>query len=167
MAEEKETMENTEEEISPRKPLPKVMILGIAILVLGAGGFLGWTQLKKKSNTVDTVPESTQTEEKEIRVAIPLDSFIVNLMDTTGLGKRYLKVAIALEVGGGEKKQMVETHRPQIKDTVLLLLSSHSFEEIRSVEGKIELKQALLSRINQVLGQRVVHRVYFTEFVVQ
>ena len=62
---------------------------------------------------------------------------------------------------------MVETHKPQLKDTVLLLLSSHSFEEIRSVEGKIELKQALLSRINQVLGGGVVHRIYFTEFVVQ
>lgn len=168
MAEEKEIIEKSEEEIPSRKPFPKIMILGIAIVVLGAGGFIGWTQLKKKSNPVKKVPESSsQIEKKEMPIAVPLESFIVNLMDKAGLGKRYLKVTIELEVGGEEKKKMVETHKPQLKDTVLLLLSSHSFEEIRSMEGKIELKQALLSRINQVLGVGVVHRIYFTEFVVQ
>jgi flagellar basal body-associated protein FliL len=35
------------------------------------------------------------------------------------------------------------------------------------MEGKLELKQALLSRINQALGEGIVQRIYFTEFVVQ
>jgi flagellar basal body-associated protein FliL len=35
------------------------------------------------------------------------------------------------------------------------------------MDGKLELKQALLSRINRALGGTVVRKLYFTEFVVQ
>jgi flagellar basal body-associated protein FliL len=35
------------------------------------------------------------------------------------------------------------------------------------MEGKLELKQTLLSRMNQILGDGVVRRIFFTEFVVQ
>ncbi len=61
----------------------------------------------------------------------------------------------------------VETYKTQLKDTILMLLSSRSFEEISTVEGKLDLKQNLLARINQALGENVVSRIYFTEFVVQ
>ena len=97
----------------------------------------------------------------------PLESFIVNLMDKNGLSNRYLKVTISLDIGDEGNRKTVERHKPQLMDTILLLLSSQSFSDINTMEGKIELKQALLSRINQDLGGRIVHRIYFTEFVVQ
>jgi flagellar FliL protein len=115
-----------------------------------------------------STPESTsQSKEEETRMAFPLESFIVNLMDKSGLGKRYLKVTIVLELDGEEGKRIVQMHKPELKDTILLLLSSQFFDDISTVEGKLELKQALVSRINQALGGTLVHRIYFTEFVVQ
>ena len=100
-------------------------------------------------------------------IAYPLDSFIVNLMDKAKVGKRYLKVRIVLEVGNEEGQKTVDNHIPQLKDTILLLLSSQSFSDINTMEGKIELKQLLVSKMNQLLGEGIVHRLYFTEFVVQ
>ncbi|GAG32653.1 unnamed protein product, partial [marine sediment metagenome] len=78
-----------------------------------------------------------------------------------------LKITLALEVCDEEEKRMVTRYTAELRDTILLLLSSQSFSEISTMEGKLELKQALLSRINHALGGRIVQRLYFTEFVVQ
>ena len=110
---------------------------------------------------------TTASEEEMEKRTIPLESFIVNLMDKAGLGKRYLKVRIMLEVSSEEGGIKIQKHNPQLRDSILLLLSSQSFKEINSIEGKLELKQALLSKINQILGDGIVHGIYFTEFVVQ
>ena len=56
---------------------------------------------------------------------------------------------------------------PKVKDTLLLLLSSKSFEEISSMDRKIELKNQIVERLNQIVGKGKVRNVYFTEFVVQ
>jgi flagellar FliL protein len=72
-----------------------------------------------------------------------------------------------LKVGKEEDKLLIENNNAQIRDTVLLLLSSQSLKEINTMEGKLELKQTLLSRMNQILGNSIIRGIYFTEFVVQ
>ena len=176
MAEEKDI----KEEAQPKKPFLKFIILGVIALVLGAGGSAGWDffikgkkeEIKKEEIKKEEIkkeahkPYSKKKKEKP-GIAYPLDSFIVNLLDKSGAGKRYLKIKVVLEVGDEEGQRTVDSHIPQLKDTILLLLSSQSFSDINTMEGKIELKQILLSKINQVLGEGIVHRLYFTEFVVQ
>jgi flagellar protein FliL len=170
MAEEtepKEDKKETKEEQSKRS-FSKLIILGVLVVVLGAGGFLGWNMFVKGSKTEAQVSETSPPKIKfEETVAYPLDPFIVNLMDKSGSGKRYLKVGMILEIGNQEQGMVVDKYKPQIRDTILLLLSSKSFREISTMEGKLELKRALLSRINQILGEVIVTRIYFTEFVVQ
>ena len=102
-----------------------------------------------------------------MNITFPLKSFIVNLMDKKGVGKRYLKVTMEIEVNGEEHRKMVERYKPQLRDTILLLLSSQILKDINTMEGKLELKQALLSRMNRITGEGIIQRVYFTEFVVQ
>lgn len=48
-----------------------------------------------------------------------------------------------------------------------MLLSSLSFEEIMTPEGKIRIRDELLERFNVVLRPVRVRNVYFTEFVLQ
>ncbi|RLB15160.1 MAG: flagellar basal body protein FliL [Deltaproteobacteria bacterium] len=166
MAEEKDA----KEEAQPKKPFLKFIILGVIALVLGAGGSAGWNFfIKGKKEEIKKEAHKPYAKKKKEKpgIAYPLDSFIVNLLDKAGRGKRYLKIKIVLEVGDEEGQRTVDSHIPQLKDTILLLLSSQSFSDINTMEGKIELKQILLSRINQVLGEGIVHRLYFTEFVVQ
>ena len=78
-----------------------------------------------------------------------------------------IEFKMELEVASDEGRLKVEKYMPKLRDTILLLLSSLSFEEINTLEGKIALKQALLSRVNQILSKGVVQRIYFSEFVVQ
>ena len=162
MAEEKEEVKNGEEEQSPKKSKLKLIIIAVVGLLIGAGGIYGYSKYNKgKKEKAETL----KTE--KVSIVCPLNSFVVNLLDKQGVGKRYLKVTMQLEVGKEEEKLLIENHNPQIRDTVLLLLSSQSLKEINTMEGKLELKQALLSRMNQILGDGLVRRIYFTEFVVQ
>lgn len=162
MAEEKEEVKDAKEEQAPKKSKLKLIIIAVVVLLVGAGGFFGYSKYKKgkEANAVD---EKTE----KVSIVCPLKSFVVNLLDKKGVGKRYLKVTIQLEVGKEEDRALIENHNPQLRDTVLLLLSSQTLNEINTMEGKLELKQALLSRMKLILGDGVVRRIYFTEFVVQ
>jgi flagellar FliL protein len=102
-----------------------------------------------------------------MNIVYPLKSFIVNLADKKGVGKRYLKLTLEVEVAGEEQRALVNQKIPQLRDTILLMLSSRTIAEITSMEAKLELKQVLLARMNRAIGKNVIQRLYFTEFVVQ
>jgi len=159
MAKEKEEVKESEED-KPKKSKLKLIIIGVLVLLLGGGGFFGYSKYKKGKG-------EEAEEEKKVSIICPLKSFVVNLYDKRGVGKRYLKVTMELEVGKEEHKLKVEENIPQLRDTILILLSSQTLKEINTMEGKLELKHGILSRMNQVLGEKIVRRIYYTEFVVQ
>ena len=162
MAEEKEEVKDTDEKQAPKKSKLKLVILGVVVLFIGAGGYFGYSKYQKGNAGKADVKKTAK-----VSITYPLKSFVVNLLDKKGVGQRYLKVTINLEVGSEEDKLLIENHIPQLRDTILLLLSSQTLKEINTMEGKLELKQVLLSRMKQILGDGVVRRIYFTEFVVQ
>jgi len=94
-----------------------------------------------------------------------MDPFVVNLNETGG--KRYLKSKIEIEFVGEAVRKELTDRLPQLRDVILLHLSSKTLDEIRNVDGKIELKSALIKRINEVLKQGKIRNLYFTQFVIQ
>ena len=159
MAEEKEEVKENEEE-KPKKSKLKLIIIGVLVLLLGVGGFFGYSKYKKSN-------ANKAEKEEQKSIIIPLKSFVVNLFDKRGMGKRYLKISMELEVGKEEDRVKVENNIPQLRDTVLILLSSQTLKEVNTMEGKLELKNAIVLRMNQILGNKTVRKIYFTEFVVQ
>lgn len=98
-------------------------------------------------------------------IVYPLDPFTVNLADP--VGNRYLRIRLALDLSSLELEAEVARKIPQLKDALLLLLSSKSFAEINSMEGKLKMKSQILHRVNQIITSGPVTTVYFTEFVIQ
>ena len=171
-ADEKEKKKADAQEAAPKKSILKWIALGVLLIMLGAGGFFGWRMFSSKDDqkgiAETAVVETGKVNEKEsLKITCPLESFVVNLMDKTNLGKRYLKITIVLEVDNEPAKEKIAKYQPHIKDTVLMLLTSQSFDEISTMEGKLDLKKMLLTRINQAVGEGLVRRIYFTEFVIQ
>ena len=95
----------------------------------------------------------------------PLDTFVVNIRD--GDRDRYLKLKAELEISGSDTAEEISQRMPQIRDLVISLLGSKSFEDIRTIEGKNFLREELLLRVNSLLSTGSVNRIFFTEFVVQ
>jgi len=94
-----------------------------------------------------------------------LDFFIVNLTDDKGT--RYLKVVMQLEMSKDSLVTEIDEKMPQIRDEIILMFSSKSFDDVATIAGKRALKHSVISGINRYLSTGQVKRVYFTEFVVQ
>ena len=181
MAEAEEEKDNPKDKSGSGSPakkrswLPVVLIAVALLIVCGAGG--AFVFLKKGSSKESNAPTPTEAKDNhkgkgaEAGAAnasgtiFDLDPFVVNLADTTDL--RYLKVTIKLELDQATSKPAVEGHIPQIRDNLLVLLSSKDFASVRTVEGKMDLRAEIIQRLNTVLQGDIVKNAYFTEFVSQ
>ncbi len=94
-----------------------------------------------------------------------LDPFIVNLQDN--VGTRYLKLTVQLELDSPSLQAEIESHLPKIRDAVIILLSSKSYADIGTVEGKYRLRDEIVQRVNKFLSGGRVKTAYFTDFVIQ
>ena len=102
---------------------------------------------------------------RHIGKTYPLDTFVVNIQDRNR--DRYLKLKTELELLEPDTADEIEQRLPQIRDLIISLLSSKSFEDIRTIEGKNFLREEILLRVNSLLVTGSVKRIFFTEFVVQ
>jgi flagellar FliL protein len=163
-AEEKKEKEGSEEAPQKKASFIKWIIIGaVAILVLAGGGFFGWKTFFNHPKE-EAVTEDTATK-VELGPTISLDPFIVNLAGTGGKG--YLKVTLELELKDSHLIAEMEKRKPQIRDTIILLLSSMTFDNIATFRGKTKLRNEITSRLNDFVTPDSVKKVYFTEFVVQ
>ena len=71
------------------------------------------------------------------------------------------------ELSDKELVSEVEKRMAQLTDSVIILLSSKSYLEIASYEGKEQMRHELVIRMNSFLETGSIERLYFTEFVMQ
>lgn len=102
---------------------------------------------------------------KRLGAIFSLDAFIVNIGD--GDRDRYLKLKADLELSKDTVAEEIEQRLPQIRDLIISLLGSKSFDDVRSIEGKDLLREEMLRRINALLVTGKARSIFFTEFVVQ
>ena len=164
MADEKPDVESEQpQQEKPRKGKKKLLIIiaGV-ILAVAASGFITYTMLTKGKGGSEEGGEKKDAQlEKAVLVAV--DPFILNLTEPG----RFLKVTMQFELSDASYQQIITDKIPQIKDAIIILISSKSAELIASPEGKLQLKDELLLRTNQVIGKDVIKNLYFTEFVMQ
>jgi flagellar FliL protein len=164
-------MEEEKEDQVEKKGLPiKIILPVVLVLILGGGGFFflrSGPKAKTPEQTMElaALPEAEKNEVGDIGPIYSLDTFIVNLIDP--YGKKYLKVRMDLEMDQEKLKQEVDRRMPQFKDTILTLLSSKTFEDINTFEGKIQLRSEIMQMLNQFLKTGSITNIYFIEFIVQ
>ena len=142
-----------------KKKLIFILIPVLLILIGGAGAYFFLTHKKKESTKQMVVAP------QKLGVMYNLGSFLVNLADKNA--NTYAKVSITLELSNQKVQQEVVKRLPIIKDAVINLLSSKTYDEIRTPEGKEELRLELIKRINAILVTGGVQNIYFTQFIVQ
>ncbi|THB69432.1 MAG: flagellar basal body protein FliL [Desulfovibrio sp.] len=156
----------------------KLIVIVLLLLVIGAGGYIAYDKFLSGGEEETTEePTSEGTEESgeaqvpsesrspEGAMIVTLDTFTVNLADP--LGRRYLKITVDVEVINEDVAATLEAEDPKVKDRIITLLTSMSFADISTPEGKLLLKNEIVDRLNQILGGPMVLNVYFTEFIVQ
>jgi flagellar FliL protein len=179
----KKDKQETNGEQEPKKggKLKLIIIILVALIILGGGGFAAYMFLFKKSPPPPAPAQNNgqqqQQQQAQAQAAPPivkkkkilpqttLDPFIVNLADKNA--RRYLKVKVALELSDEKLKDEIKERTPEIRDLVTLLLSSKTYADISTFDGKLALKTELMSRLNAILINGRVTNVFFVDFVVQ
>ena len=149
----------------------------LLLILLGIGGFIAWKMMSmEQAGAPDTQQDVAQHQEVEMPEAededpdappvfLDLADITINLADTDV--SRFLRAKIKLELRNEDVRPRVEQHMVEINDMVLTLLSSKTFAEIRTPQGKYDLKEDLVYRINRLVGGKPVKNMYFTDFVSQ
>jgi len=170
MAEEQAVADEVAAAVAPPKKSSKGMIIFILLVLAGAGGgyFAYIKYFQPQMESMGQEEEQMPKTEDEImadNVMVPLNPFLVNLSRTEG--KRFLKVTMTLELNSPEVQAEVKNNTQKILDSILVLLSSKTFEDVYSIQGKFKLKDEITTRVNRFLVMGHVKNVYFSEFVIQ
>lgn len=177
--------ETAQESAGGKKGPMKMILLGLIVLVLLAGVGAGAYMLGAKNSAASVngkAADATATADKAEGGAQPgeggaaapasmlgpmvnIEPFIVNILDNQST--RYLKAALTLELSNKKTADEVTERMPQIRDAILLLVGNKTFGELSDLQGKMQLRAELISRLNGILTRGKVVRIYFTDFVVQ
>ena len=150
----------------------KVILLGIvvatqALLAFGLTQFVILPRLGVQTGAaagatatvaVDTAPE--------IGVLVGLEELIVTLQSETKL-PRYVRTTVNLEVADQATAGLVTARLPQLRDTVIMILSAKTAAEIQRPEGKQALRDELFRRLSEKLPAESLRNIYFSDLVIQ
>ena len=144
----------------------------ILVIGMGAGFYLLWGKVTSMSQALeDAKKEGAEGEENaedpatQIGPKFPLDTMIVNLADTGG--NRYVRLTMELELSAMELDTELKARSSQIKDAMLMTISTRTLADINSAEGKNSLRNDIIAKVNGLVQTGTVSNIYFTEFVIQ
>jgi flagellar FliL protein len=166
---------------------PKLVyiVLGFNALFLLALATVVWMQYSKSSQNVTLADieaskdalegkEQAAAEAKEGgegAAAAPAvsnfikESFTVNLAESGG--SHFAKVDVEIEVDDDAVRQEVDRMKPRIRDFIVTVLSSKTYDQIESVDGRDFLREEIRNKINGYLSRGQIKNVYFTQFIIQ
>ena len=174
MAEEKapQTEQPAASASTSQKPFLLIGLVVVNMLVVAFVGFMIWKgrKVEEAKPGIEKAIEgenATQHEEQaapeDVGKVIPLETFVVNLAGSKG--RKVLKVNMELEVKGLEVEKEIENRKAQIRDFIIIILSSKSFEEVSVKDGREALKTEIKDNINSFLSKGKIQNVYITEFI--
>ena len=136
----------------------------------------------------ETVAEATPAPEAAHEIIpgegimLNMSTKIINLVDPTG--RKYIRVTIVAEFAPDnpeyeslpeeekaayltEFESKLNSRLPIMDDTVITLLSTKTYEDLYTAEGKEKLRAEIMQILSEKLVDLHLVAIYFTEFVVQ
>ncbi len=155
-----------------QKPTLFIILAIVNMLVVaGVGGMLFMNKKKHAAEPgiEDIIKGEKQAQEEDaknkdfIGDLIPLETFLVNLSGSRG--RKLLKLNMELEVDGEEVQAEIEQLKPKIRDIIIVILSSKTYAQVSTKEGKDVLRGEIGDQVNLFLTKGKIKRVYFTELI--
>uniref|UniRef100_UPI003F583AF2 flagellar basal body-associated protein FliL n=1 Tax=Vibrio cholerae TaxID=666 RepID=UPI003F583AF2 len=160
--------------IEAPKGKKKLLIIIIAAVVLLAGG--GGAAFFMMGSGGDEA--ATDAEQKTEKVAAPTDPvsyvniaqpFVFNV--TGDAENRLVQIKVQLMVRGSQNESLARYHSPLVESSLLATFASATVEQLRTPNGRIELRdkatEDIKAALNQAVGKPVIEKVLFTDFVMQ
>jgi flagellar FliL protein len=163
--------DNTEEQGGSKKKLI-IIVAAIVLLIAIAAGAAFFLM-----SGGDEEAEAADGEVAEVVAEVTLPAqyiklkprFIVNY--NVGTRQRFLQTSIEIMTRSQGVVDAVELHNPMLRNDIVRILSEQDFKNLRTPEGRSDLKNMLQEQIVAVLKAEAdvegVEAVLFTDFVMQ
>ncbi len=142
-----------------------LLIVAIVVVVLILSGEETPQQGEVTGNRDTASNQIRATTGAQLGPVVPMEQFIVNLVSNDG--RRYLKAELQFELSDNGLMDEASNKQPLIRDVIIRTLSSKTYEEVSTENGKLRLKEELIGNINAQLIDGEVVNIFFTKFVVQ
>ena len=149
----------------PKKKNTLIMIIVVVTIALASGVGATWLLLK------DQIQAAGGDATKPVLPTsfLDLDVFTVNLQPEDG--NHYLQVGLTIKILQTKVGDTIKKQMPEIRNRILLLLSSKKPSEISTPDGKKQLSAEITHEIRASLDsttmQEEILGVLFTSFVIQ
>lgn len=163
MAQENAAPETPPKETPAKKSRTKLLLV-LGFLLLGLGGAGAWYFLAQPAAS----PKAAKQEPPKPPIFVSLETFTVNLQ--SGSAEQFLQVDLTLQFTEEADAEIVRQHMPEVRNRLLMLLTSKQGAEISTVEGKKQLSQEIAAQLRQPFtAGKLQHAagVFFTSFVIQ
>lgn len=166
--------EETREGAAP-SPLSKPLLALSAVLGFVAGGWFGGplaTPLVARiaagggGDHGGEVRESGGHGTSPVQTDAPLVVADLVVNPARSGGTRFLVAAASL-VGDRDALASLSAREAEMRDLLLTLLASRTVEELTEVSARDGIREELKAALNELLGYAGVHRIFFTQFVIQ
>lgn len=170
-----------------------LIIIAAAVIALGAAGGGAWFFMNKGHSDEATADadegehdakdakkekgkgkkdkKGKAAEPKAPAIYVEFQPPLVVNFDAKGV-MRFLQVGMQVLTRDHDTSEMVKLHDPKIRNNMLLLLGSQTYDTISTMEGKEGLRKKALEIVTKIVDDeggegKNVEDLYFTSFVMQ
>lgn len=134
--------------------MKKMIIMGVAALLLvgvSVGASLFFTGAFDKEPASAAAEPVEEELPEEILYYNVQPEFVVNFQGKTRM--KFLMIEMAVATRDPEVPVILDDHDPELRNSLLMLLSEQDSEVLKTVEGKRALQQSAIERVDEVVAK--------------
>lgn len=135
------------------KKIYKILVIILLVIIVITAGIIVYFQLSAKGSAEN---------ETKLGPIFETQEFTVNISSSSS---RYIKAQFALELSNDKVKEELNQKLIMLQDTVIMVLSKQTLENLSKLEGKDALKDSLVKEINTFLDKGEVTKIYFKNLI--
>ncbi|MFF5398096.1 flagellar basal body-associated protein FliL [Peribacillus butanolivorans] len=140
-----------------KKLLTIMLIMLVAITLVGVIAVVVVTKLSDPTSA-----EGKPSIDEIIKSSVEIPEITTNLS-----GNDYIKISFMVQTENKKAKQELEKRGFQVKNIIIAELSEMKATELTGKKGKEKLQDTLKTRINELMEEGKVEKVYITSSILQ
>lgn len=136
-----------------------IMIMMILLVAIALAGAVALVFVLKYTNQE---PVKEKTIEQVLDVSVDIPEITTNLADGG-----YIRISFKIQTDSKKAKKELEKRMFQVNNIIIQELSDKTAETLKGKEGQNQFEEEIKIRINEILQNGKVERVYITQFILQ
>ncbi|KWW10924.1 MULTISPECIES: flagellar basal body-associated protein FliL [Bacillaceae] len=140
-----------------KKLMTIILIILVAITLVGVIAVVVVTKLSEPTSA-----EAKPSIDEIVKSSVEIPEITTNLD-----GNDYIKISFMVQTENKKAKEELEKRNFQMKNIIITELSEMKAEELTGKKGKEKLQNVLKDRMNELMEEGKVEKVYITSSILQ